>query len=185
MGRVMPELKSCSDPLSYQAADRSEPILELSIGDVLRNAVTTWPDRVALVDGNPEGIRRRWTFAELLGEAEMIARALLGRFAPGEHVAIWAANQPEWVLIEFGAALAGLTLVTVNPAYLRDELAFVLKQSRACGVIVQDLYRDRDLLAVVDEAGNDLPELREMIPLSTWTDFVAAGKASTALPVVT
>ena len=31
-----------------------------------------------------------------------------------DHVAIWVANQPEWVLVEFGAALAGLTLVTVN-----------------------------------------------------------------------
>jgi acyl-CoA synthetase (AMP-forming)/AMP-acid ligase II len=36
-------------------------------------------------------------------------------------------------MIELGAALAGLTLVTVNPAYLGEELAFVLRQSRARG----------------------------------------------------
>jgi fatty-acyl-CoA synthase len=30
------------------------------------------------------------------------------------------------VLIEFGAALAGITLVTVNPNYLGQELAYVL-----------------------------------------------------------
>jgi fatty-acyl-CoA synthase len=185
MVSVMPDLKSFQDPLSYQAADRSEPILEFSIGDALRNAAATWPDRVALVDGNPDGTRRRWTFAELQRDAEAIARALLGRFAPGEHVAIWAANQPEWALIEFGAALAGLTLVTVNPAYLRDELAFVLKQSQACGIIVQDNYRNRDLVAIVDEARQDLPELREVIPLSTWPAFVASGAASTTLPAVT
>jgi hypothetical protein len=29
-------------------------------------------------------------------------------------------------MIELGAALAGLTLVTVNPAHLGEELAFVL-----------------------------------------------------------
>ena len=29
---------------------------------------------------------------------------------------MWAPNSPEWLLMEFGAALAGLTLVTVNPA---------------------------------------------------------------------
>ena len=66
-----------------------------------------------------------------------MARALLGRFATGEHVAVWAANCPEWVLIEFGAALAGITLVTVNPAYLPKELANVLAQSKAVGLIVQ------------------------------------------------
>ncbi|WP_407159070.1 AMP-binding protein [Bradyrhizobium sp. STM 3557] len=180
----MPDLMSFSDPLSYQAADRSEPILDLAIGDVLRNAAASWPDRTALADGSADGPRRRWTFTELLRDAEAVARALLARFAPGEHVAIWAANQPEWVLIEFGAALAGLTLVTVNPAYLRDELTFVLKQSQACGVIVQDSYRGRDLVAVVDEASGGLPQLREIIPLSTWPAFVASAAAPPALPAV-
>jgi fatty-acyl-CoA synthase len=180
----MAELQSFTDPLSYQAADRSEPILELAIGDVLRNAAATWPDRLALVDGSPDSPRRRWTFTELLRDAEAVARALLTRFAPGEHVAIWSANQPEWVLIEFGAALAGLTLVTVNPAYLRDELAFVLKQSQTRGIIVQDNYRNRDLVSVVEEARNSLPGLHEVIPLSTWPAFVADGAATTALPAV-
>ncbi|MBO4225749.1 AMP-binding protein [Bradyrhizobium neotropicale] len=178
----MANLERYPDPLSYQAANRSEPILDLTIGDVLRSAAANWPDRVALVDGRPD--RRRWTFAELLHDAEAVAGALLDRFDPGEHMAIWAPNQPEWVLIEFGAALAGLPLVTVNPAYLRDELAFVLKKSQACGVIVQDSYRNRNLVAVVEEARDALPGLREVIPLSTWPDFVAGRKAA-ELPAVT
>ncbi|CCE08028.1 AMP-dependent synthetase and ligase [Bradyrhizobium sp. STM 3843] len=179
----MADLRSFSDPLSYQAADRSQPILDLAIGDVLRTAADSWPHRTALVDGSPHGRRHRWTFTDLLRDAEAVARALLHRFAPGEHVAIWSANQPEWVLIEFGAALAGLTLVTVNPAYLRDELAFVLRQSQACGVIVQDSYRNRDLLAIIDDARTALPALREVIPLSSWPAFIAS-RASASLPAV-
>jgi len=31
---------------------------------------------------------------------------LLGRFDPGERVAVWAPNIPEWIGLEFGA-LAG------------------------------------------------------------------------------
>ena len=108
---------------------------------------------MALIEGTlDDRSRRRWTLAELLEESEKVARALLLRFAPGEHVAVWSANGPGWLLIEFGAALAGLTLVTVNPAYLVQELAFVLKQSRARGVLVQEGYRNRDLVAVVDSA---------------------------------
>jgi fatty-acyl-CoA synthase len=56
-------------------------------------------------------------------------------------MAVWAANCPEWVLLEFGAALAGLTLVTVNPAYRQEELSYVLRQSRAAGLVVQERYR--------------------------------------------
>jgi len=44
--------------------------------------------------------------------AERCARWLLQHFEPGEHVAVWAHNLPEWMILEYGAALAGLTLVT-------------------------------------------------------------------------
>ena len=43
---------------------------------------------------------------------------------------MWAPNLPEWLLLEYAAALAGLTLVTVNPALRPPELAYVLGQSR-------------------------------------------------------
>ncbi len=59
--------------------------------------------------------------------------ALLERFDPGERVAVWAPNIPEWVLLELGAGLAGMVLVTVNPAYKPKELEYVLRQSGAVG----------------------------------------------------
>src|ERR1700742_824654 len=159
--------------VSYWPPDRSEPVLERSIGDALRDAATAWPERVALIEGLPDHTqRRRWTFASLLSEAEQIARAIAARFSPGEHVAIWAANCPEWALVEFGAALAGVTLVTVNPAYLAKELAYVLKQSQASGIFVQPHYRGRDLLAVVEQVRAELPNLREVIALSAWQEFL-------------
>lgn len=159
---------------SYEPADLSEPILEMTVGDALRAAAARWPDRPALIEGADDpAARRRWTFAQALADAERAARALAERFAPGEPIAIWAANSPEWFLLEFAAALAGLTLVTVNPAYIASELAYVLKQSRARGIFVQDAYRGRDLVAVVDSVRESLPELREVVALSAWQQFVA------------
>ena len=182
----MPEIRSIQSSLSYLPAETTEPVFDISIGDALRKAAATWPHRLALVEGVVEtGVRRRWTFAQLLGDSEKVARALLRRFAPGEHVAIWAANVPEWVLVEFGAALAGVTLVTVNPAYLGDELAFVLKQSHANGVIVQDTYRNRDLVGTVEAVRNTLPDLRDVIALSEWTEFIGGGDPASPLPEVT
>jgi fatty-acyl-CoA synthase len=152
----------------------------------LRQAAVTWPDRPALVEGVADpAVRRRWTFSALLADAERVARALLARFSPGEHVAVWAPNCAEWVLLEYGAALAGLTLVTVNPAYLAAELAYVLRQSRAVGLVLAPEYRGRSLLAVVDEVRADLPLLREVIPLTEWPAFIASGASAQDLPPVT
>ena len=153
----MSETNHVSSHLSYEPANRREPVLEISIGEALRSAAAAWPSRIAVVEGSSDKeARRRWTFEALLAEAETVAHALLMRFRPGEHVAVWASNMPEWVLIEFGAALAGLTLITINPAYLGAELAFALKQSRACGIIVQDTYRNRDLVATVKDVRDTL-----------------------------
>ena len=172
--------------LSHWPADRSEPVLEQTIGDALRSAAATWGERTALIEGILDtDQRRRWSFTSLLDGAEQVARALLGRFSPGEHVAVWAANCPEWVLVEFGAALAGITLVSVNPAYLAKELAYVLAQSQAVGLLVQPEYRGRNLLSAVEEICPALPHLREVIPLSSWSDFLASGSPAQALPQVT
>lgn len=167
-----------ADPrLAHVAGPATEPILDISIGQALRAAAARWPDKTALVDGGSgEGVGPRWSFAALLDASERVARALLNRFAPGDHVAIWVANCPEWVHVEFGAALAGMTLVTVNPAYLGDELAYVLRQSQARGLIVQDHFRGRDLVAVAEEARRSVPEPVEIIPLSSWDGFLEGGR---------
>jgi fatty-acyl-CoA synthase len=171
--------------ISYWPADNSEPVLERTVGDALRDAAARWAERVAPVDGSP-GVaeRRRWTFSAMLSDAEAVARALLGRFRPGDHVAVWAANSPEWILLEFGAALAGLTLVTVNPAYLVKELGYVLRQSRAVGLFVMPVYRERSLLEAVAQVRPEVPLLRDVISLGDWDAFVASGSATQELPRV-
>jgi len=67
----------------------------------------------------------------------------------GEHIAVWAANLPDWVLIEFAAAKAGLVLVTVNPVYRAAELEYVLKQGDVAALFFMARVRDHDCLATV------------------------------------
>ena len=115
---------------AHWPADSSEPVLETTVGGVLRAAAASDPDGLAMVGGLPDpAARRRWTFAELLADAERAAHTLASRFRRGERVAAWAPNLPEWIILEYGAALAGLTLVTVNPAYRPSAL----KVCRHCG----------------------------------------------------
>lgn len=169
---------------SYCPADRRPPLIEDSIGNTLLTAAAQFGDRLALLDGqaNPAA-RRRWTFADLAEQSQRVAHALLQHFEPGEHVALWSSNRPEWLLVEFGAALAGLVLVTVNPAYQIHEVTHVLRQSRASGVIVEDAYRGRNLPEMLEAARAELPDLRVVIPLSAWEDLLTAARP-TPLPQV-
>jgi fatty-acyl-CoA synthase len=170
---------------SYWPADTSEPVLDTTVGGVLREAARLAPDRVGLIAGLPNPAdRRRWTYAQILDEAERCAYALLARFQPGERVAVWAHNLPQWFLLEFGAALAGVTLVTVNPAYRAAELAYVLKQSRAAGIFLVPEVRGNPLAQWLDQVRAELPELREVMLFPEWGAFLAAG-TPTALPEVT
>jgi acyl-CoA synthetase (AMP-forming)/AMP-acid ligase II len=116
---------------SHWTADRSVPVLDTTIGGSLRESAKRTPEALALVAGAPDpAARRRWSYGELLDEAERAARALLARFAPGERIAVCANNIPEWIILEHAVALAGMTLVTVNPAYRAQELAVLRLRSR-------------------------------------------------------
>ena len=151
---------------------------------MLRAAAEHATDQPALIFGHPDPARRRqWRYGELLAEAERAAHALRARFEPGEPVAVWAGNCPEWVLLEFAAGLAGVTLVTVNPAYQADELAHVLGHSGARGIFVAGEHRGSSLPAILAAVRGRLPELREVIPLGEWDLFCASGTAG-RLPAV-
>lgn len=167
---------------SYWPAFRGVAMEEITLGDALRRAADRRPDRLALIEGVREGARR-WSYAALSDEAEAIARALSRRFRPGERVAFWAHNVPEWLPVFYGCAMAGLVLVTVNPAYRKRELLYVLAKSRAAGLFVNDAYRGQALEEIAREAMAELPDLREIIPVRDVDALRAEGEGG-VLPAV-
>ena len=118
---------------------------------------------------------RRWTFAELDAEAERLALALASRYAPGERICVWAPNLPEWVIVEFAAARAGLTLVTANPAYRPRELRFVLEQSRSVGLFIAPAHRGTPMAEIAAEVAAELPALREVVDITDADQLFALG----------
>jgi fatty-acyl-CoA synthase len=108
----------------------------------------------------------------LLRAAEQSARALLTRFAPGEHVAVYAPNSAEWLLLELGAGLAGIVLVTINPACRARELDYVLRQSRSAGLFHVMEFRGNPMSEWVGQVRPQLPGLREVIRFEDWERFI-------------
>ncbi len=169
-------------------------LLDTTTGNILRTAAAANPDRLALVDVGPpddtlvDGVvagDRTWTYTELLAEAEQAAQWLLSEFEPGERVAVWAPNLPEWVVLQYGAGLAGLVLVPINPALRSAELSYVLNQSGAVGLVHLDEFRGNDMAGVVRAVLPELLRVRTTLSFREW-DRVVRGFAapSKPLPVV-
>ena len=162
---------------SYVAGPTTPEVRDLTLGDLLSKATETAPDRVALIAGVADPLlRRQWTYAQLYREAQRTARALLTLFKPGERIAVWAQNIPEWVMLEFGAGIAGMILVTVNPAFRGKEVEYVLKQSRSAGIFVVRGFRGNPMLETVQEVATNCADLREIICFDDWNAFVSAGE---------
>lgn len=171
--------------VSYWAADISETLLDLSLGQLLRQVAAEVPDRLALVDGSPgPSPRRCWTYRELLAAAERIAYALLDRFTPGERVAVCAPNCPEWVLLQHALPLAGLILVPINPAYRQTEIEGILKDSGAAGLFHVDQYRSNDVNSIVESLRSKVPSLRVTVRLADFNSFMSHADESRVLPQV-
>ncbi|WP_340268087.1 class I adenylate-forming enzyme family protein [Sphingobium mellinum] len=148
--------------------DRSE-IRDWTIGQLLENAAANAGDRIALKDGDLV-----WTYTELQADSQRLARFLLAHFKPGEHVAIWGANSAPWLLYEMAAALAGIVLVTLNPALRAAEVESLLKQSQSVGLITDEEYRGVSMTGIVEEVRPSLPLLREVLLTSDWSDHIAS-----------
>ena len=161
--------------MSHAVGANEPAVRDITLGELLQWAAETTPDRIALIAGVPDPEnRRQWTYAELYTQALRTARALRARFEPGERVAVWAHNIPEWIMVEFGAAMAGVILVTVNPGLRSAEVEYVLKQSRAAGVMVVPEFRGNPMLATVQALASRCPELREIICFDQWDSFLAS-----------
>ena len=170
---------------SFFPAVRDAPVEPLTIGDLLRRQARAHADTVALKEIGYDGaIGRSWTYADLLADAERLGRALASRHRAGRaHRGLRQQPSRMGAASSSGCALAGLTLVTVNPAYQKRELKYVLEQSRSEAVYYVEEFRGSPMQAIADEACAELPAIRHRILL---TDHAALfdGEDRGVLPAV-
>lgn len=151
---------------SYFPASGGPEPAPVTIGEMLRASCAAAPDRPALKELGYDGaVGRVWTYAELLGDAERLARALASRHGEGARIAVYANNVPEWILLEMACGLAGVILVTVNPAYQRRELKYVLEQSRSEAIYYVANFRGNPMQQIADDVCDDIPAIAHRILL--------------------
>ena len=132
----------------------ARPLLELTIGDLLRRTADRFPDRLAVASRHQE---RRLTWAELSAVADQVARGLwsLG-IRRGDRVGLWSTNCIEWIMMHMGCARAGAALVNVNPAYRSHELGFTLTRSRMKALFLWHKDRRADYEEILGRARHGL-----------------------------
>jgi fatty-acyl-CoA synthase len=81
---------------------------------------------------------RSWTWRQVVAEAERRARFLEARRGQGPfHVGVLLENVPEYLFLLCGAALAGATVVGINPTRRGDELARDIRHTD-CRLVMTD-----------------------------------------------
>ncbi len=162
--------------------------MEHTVPALIRRAVEQFGDTEAVVAGDD-----RWTFAELGERADRTARAFMAAgVEPGDRVAIWAPNIPEWVEAVLGLHLAGGVLVPLNTRFKGAEAADIIARSRAKLVLLVNGFLGNEYAAALD--GFELPDLDQVVVFRgdvpdgamAWRDFLGRGDATgdVSLPTV-
>ena len=133
-----------------------------TLGGILDEAARRWPEREALTF---EG--RRWTYAQLDRDADRVAKGLMAiGVAPGERVALWMTNRPEWLFLMFAIARIGACIVPLNTRYRSDDVAYAVTQSRSRTLITLDRSGPVDYQGMLMETMPDsarYPDLSRVI----------------------
>ena len=94
----------------------------------------------------------------------------------GDHIALLAENRWEWPVVQMAVAALGAVFVPLNSHYRREDLAFVLKQSRARAVICSRAFRSNPYLENIESLRGELPELSHVFSLDDAALFDGGGQ---------
>ncbi|QUW23798.1 AMP-binding protein [Sporosarcina sp. Marseille-Q4063] len=167
-------------------------LLEKTVGEIVKEQAERHPNQEAYV--YPEhGIRK--TYKEFDEETDLLAKAFIGMgIKKGDNVAIWSDNKREWLLSQFATGKMGAVLVTVNTNYQAAELEYLLKQSEATTLILDESFKGTSYIDIIRSICPELihskqgvissekfPHLKKVILMSergeegmyNWSEFMA------------
>jgi acyl-CoA synthetase (AMP-forming)/AMP-acid ligase II len=157
-------------------------IIQKSIGKLLSDVVNANSDRDALVHTE---IGNRYSYVSLSQELDRTARGFLSRgIKPGDKIALWSPNVPQWLFAMLGLAKIGAVTVPVDPAATKDNLYYILEQSDCRGLIVADSDDTGNMAKTAAVARKDLPFLEHIFVISdssgtdliSWDELIAGGE---------
>ena len=170
---------------SYFPALQDRTTKKITIGEALKDTALKYGDIEALVEVKQDGkIGRRCNYKNLYKESLKLAFALSTRFKKGEHVVIWSPNNPEWILIEYAAALSGIVLVTANPALKEKELRYIIENSHAVALFLVPEFRGNPMMDIGKKSVLDNKAIREIVNILDYDALFYNTTKNVTLPNV-
>jgi len=171
-----------------------DDMLDITFSQMLDRVTDEFPDQYAFRYTTLDYTR---TYSEFRDDADAFARSLIALgVKPGDKVAVWATNVPQWFITFWSAVKIGAVLVTINTAYKIREAEYLLRQADVHTLVMIDGYKDSDYVSVIKTLCPELeyssskkplhckrlPFLRRIINVTskqkgcmTWEDALAAG----------
>jgi fatty-acyl-CoA synthase len=171
------------DKESYLIGATTPTLLSVTMGRLLEESAARFPYDTAITS--------RWqnkslTYQQLDHVTNEAALALLRTgIVRGDRVGVWSANRIEWIILQFAVARVGAILVSINPAYKEQELAYTVEHSRCRALFLSPQLRGFDCLEVALSVAKSSISLKHLIcfdavdsrKATDWTRFLALGRA--------
>jgi len=155
-----------------EAEDEPATVWQVVAGNARRH-----PGKIAYVQVDDDRQRRELSYAEVAERAERLSEGLFGiGVRRGDRLAIWMTNRPEWIISHFAVMRLGAVLVPLNTWLTPPEIGYLLRQSEARHLIVQDRFRKIDFVGALSRIAPEfataprgafwsaeLPELRNVV----------------------
>lgn len=140
-----------------------EHLIDLTFPQVLDRMAEEFPDQQAFKYYELDYDR---TYSQFRDDVDTFACSLIALgVKPGDHVAIWATNIPQWYITFWATTKIGAVLVTVNTAYKIHEAEFLLRQSDTHTLVMIDGYKDSNYSEIIGELCPELKTANKYRPL--------------------
>lgn len=132
-----------------------------NIASIIASFVQSSPQREALLfESGPALMEVRRSYGDLWQNAQRLARGLSARgVGRGSVIALLMANHAEFIEIMIATALLRAVLVPIDPRTRGEKLAFMIRNSKATGIIAADYA---------------LCNAQEVVDAGTQVDWIAA-----------
>ena len=154
---------------------------EKSLGEFLDIVTGANPDKVFV-----EIAGQHITYGEFMSRCRSAAAMFRGLgIGHGDRVCIFLPNVPEVLYTWFGLSLIGGITVTINTAYRRDEMAYILNNADASTLVAHD-----SLIDVATQAADVAPCVRHRLLVGDhsapgkWESYAQALAASPEIDVL-
>jgi acyl-CoA synthetase (AMP-forming)/AMP-acid ligase II len=131
-----------------------------TLADSLRDAATSTPDRIVLVDSDI-----RIDCKNLHQQATTLAHTLMARMPAGSVVSFMLPNWHEAAVIYLAATLAGMVVNPILPSLRDHELQFILSDADSRMIFIPAEFRGYDYAAMLERVTAEIASPPEVVVL--------------------